>query len=197
LRRLIADEWLTFDGVAQAPGYPDEDTTGGFKFGGWHMQYADEAFQEWVVKNLNEAGGFLLGRRTYESFAAHWPDAGEEEQAMAQPLNTLPKYVASRTLTDPLEWENSTVLRGEVHDAVAGLKEEEGNDLHVIGSTDLVQTLLQHDLLDELRVIIDPVIVGGGKRILRDDGTLRPMRLADSQVTTTGAIMATYTFAEG
>jgi dihydrofolate reductase len=105
LRRLIADEWLTFDGVAQAPGYPDEDTTGGFKFGGWHMPYADEAFQEWVVKNLNEAGGFLLGRRTYESFAAHWPDAGEEEQAMAQPLNTLPKYVASRTLTDPLEWE--------------------------------------------------------------------------------------------
>ena len=93
---------------------------------------------------------------------------------------------------------NSTVLRGEIHDAVAALKEEEeGDDLHVIGSTDLVQTLLQHDLLDELRVIIDPVIVGGGKRILRDDATLRPMRLADSQVTTTGAIMATYTFAEG
>jgi dihydrofolate reductase len=187
---------MTLDGVSQAPGYPDEDTTGGFEFGGWHMPYADEAFKEWVVRNLNEAGGLLLGRRTYDSFAAHWPDAAEEEQAMAQPLNTLPKYVASRTLTDPLEWQNSRVLHGEIQDAVAALKREEGNALHVIGSTDLVRTLLRHDLVDELRVIVDPVIVGGGKRIFGDDGMLRRMQLAESQVTTTGAIIATYMFAQ-
>ena len=195
MRKLIADEWMTLDGVVQAPAYPDEDTDGGFAHGGWHMQYADEAFGKWVTKNLHEAGGFLLGRRTYDNFAAYWPNAGEEEQAMAGPLNTLPKYVASRTLTDPLPWHNATVLQGDLADAVMALKQVDGDDLHVIGSAELVQTLIQHDLVDELRVIIDPLVVGGGKRIFGDDGVSRPMRLTESQVTSTGAIIATYTFA--
>jgi dihydrofolate reductase len=148
---------------------------------------------QWVVENLTAAGGFLLGRRTYEGFAAHWPNASEEEeQVVAEPLNTRPKYVASRTLTEPLEWQNSTVLQGDVAEAVAALKHEDGGDLLVIGSTQLVQTLIERDLVDEFRVMIDPLVVGGGKRIFRDDGVLRPLRLVDSKVTTTGAIVATY-----
>ena len=138
------------------------------------------------------AGGFLLGRRTYEIFAAYWPNAPEEEQVVAEPLNTKPKYVASTTLTNPLDWQNSTVLQGDVEEAVAALKREDGDDLHVIGSTELVQMLIEHGLVDEFRLMIDPVTLGGGKRIFRDDGSLRPLRLVDGEVTSTGAILATY-----
>ena len=152
---------------------------------------------KWVVENVAAAGGFLLRRRTYEVVAAHWPNAPAEEQALAQPLNTRPKYVASTTLTEPLGWQNATVLQGDVAAAVGALKQEDGADLYVIGSTELVQTLIAHDLVDEFRVMIDPVVVGGGKRIFRDDGALRLLRLVDSHVTTTGAILATYAPAEG
>jgi dihydrofolate reductase len=197
MRKVIVNEWMSLDGVVQAPGAADEDTTGGFKHGGWHLRYFDDLSQRWVVELLTGAGGYLLGRRTYEQFAAHWPNASEEEQVVAQPLNTRPKYVASTTLTEPLEWQNSTVLRGDVAKAVAALKQEDGGDLLVIGSTELVQTLIEHDLVDEFRVMIDPLVVGGGKRIFRDDGVLRPLRLVDSKVTTTGAIIATYAPAGG
>ena len=121
MRKLIVDEWLTLDGVAQAPMEPEEDKRGGFEHGGWHMPYADEAFQKWVLQNLTEAGGFVLGRRTYEGFASHWPNASEEEQPVAEPLNTKPKYVATTTLAEPLEWQNSTVLHGDVKHALAAL----------------------------------------------------------------------------
>jgi dihydrofolate reductase len=191
MRKVIVNEWMSLDGVVQAPGQPDEDTSGGFEHGGWHVPYLDDTAAQEVLENLNDAGGFLLGRRTYEIFAGYWPSAPEEEQAFAQPLNTKPKYVASRTLTD-LEWQNSTVLEGDLAEAVAALKQEDGGDLHVIGSTELVQTLLEHDLVDEFRLMIDPLVVGGGKRLFRDDGALRSMRLVDSEVTTTGAIMAAY-----
>src|ERR671931_814601 len=192
MRKVIVTEWMSLDGVVQAPGAADEDTTGGFEHGGWHLRYFDELSQKWVVENLTGAGGFLLGRRTYEGFASHWPNASEEEQVIAEPLNTRPKYVASTTLAEPLEWQNSTVLRGDVAEAVAALKREDGGDLLVIGSTKLVQTLVGHELVDEFRVMIDPLLLGGGKRIFRDDGALRPLQLVDSQVTTTGAILATY-----
>jgi dihydrofolate reductase len=192
MRKVIADEWMTLDGVIQAPGQADEDTSGGFQHGGWHVGYFDDLAQRWVVESVVKAGGFLLGRRTYAIFAAHWPNASEEEQVLAEPLNTKPKYVASRTLTEPLAWQNSTVLQGDVAEAVAALKQEDGEDLHVVGSSQLVQTLFERDLVDEFRVMIDPVVVGGGKRLFRDDGALRPLRLLDSQVTTTGVIIATY-----
>jgi dihydrofolate reductase len=192
MRKVIADEWMTLDGVIQAPGQQDEDTTGGFQHGGWHVGYFDDIAQRQVVDSVVKAGGFLLGRRTYEIFAAHWPNASEEEQVLAEPLNTKPKYVASRTLPEPLEWQNSRVLQDNVAEAVAALKQEDGEDLHVIGSSQLVQTLVEHDLIDEFRVMIDPLVVGGGKRLFRDDGVLRPLRLVDSQVTTTGVIIATY-----
>jgi dihydrofolate reductase len=197
MRKVIADEWLTLDGVMQAPGQADEDTTGGFQHGGWHVGYFDDGAQRWVVDSVVRAGGFLLGRRTYEIFAAHWPNASEEEQVLAEPLNTKPKYVASRTLAEPLGWQNSRMLQGDVAEAVARLKREDGEDLHVIGSSELVQTLLEHALVDEFRVMIDPVVVGGGKRLFRDDGVRRPLRLVDSQVTTTGVIIASYAPAEG
>jgi dihydrofolate reductase len=197
MRKVIADEWMTLDGVIQAPGQADEDRTGGFQHGGWHVGYFDDIAQRWVVDSVVKAGGFLLGHRTYEIFAAHWPNASEEEQVLAEPLNTKPKYVASRTLAEPLAWQNSRVLQGDVAEAVAALKQEDGEDLHVIGSSQLVQTLVERDLVDEFRVMIDPVVVGGGKRLFRDDGVLRPLRLVDSQVTTTGVIIATYAPADG
>ena len=196
MRKVIVNEFLALDGTAQAPGGAEEDTSGGFQHGGWHMQYLDDAVREWVTRPIDEAGGFLLGRRTYEIFAGYWPNAPEEELAVAEPLNTKPKHVASRTLTDPLEWQHSSVLEGEVPAAVARLKEEEGGDLLVIGSTVLVQSLIQHGLVDEFRLVIDPVLVGGGKRIFPDDGSLRPLRLVDHQVTSTGAMIATYAPAE-
>jgi dihydrofolate reductase len=196
MRKVIVNEFMSLDGVAQAPGGADEDRSGGFEHGGWHMRYLDDSAQKWVVESLTEAGAFLLGRRTYEIFAAYWPNAPEEERVVAEPLNTLPKHVASRTLTEPLEWQNSTVLQGDVAEAVRTLKEAEGADVHVIGSTELVQTLIEHDLVDEYRVMIDPLFLGGGKRIFRDDGALRPLRLVSGEVTTTGAILTTYAPAE-
>lgn len=192
MRKVIVDEWMALDGVVQAPGAPDEDTTGGFQHGGWHLRYFDDISRNWVLTYLNEAGGFLFGRRTYEGFAAHWPNASEEEQVIARPLNTKPKYVASRTLTEPLMWQNSTLLRGDVVGAVGALKREAGADLHVMGSTQLVQTLIEHDLVDEFQLMIDPLVLGRGKRIFPNDGVLRALRLVESKVTTTGAILATY-----
>jgi dihydrofolate reductase len=196
MRKVIVTEWMSLDGVVQAPGAADEDTTGGFQHGGWHLPYFDDLSQNWVVETLTAAGGFLLGRRTYEILAAYWPNASEEEQVVAEPLNTRPKYVASQTLTEPLAWQNSTVLQGDVAEAVAALKQEDGGDLLVIGSAQLVQTLIEHDLVDEFRVMIDPLVVGGGKRIFRDDGVVRPLRLVEHKVTTTGAMVATYAPAE-
>ena len=191
MRRVIVNEFISLDGVAQAPGGEEEDTSGGFAHGGWHMRYMeDETAMKRVLEGILDAGGFLLGRRTYEIFAAYWPNASEEERVIAEPLNTKPKYVASRTLTE-LQWQNSTALQGELADAVAALKQEDG-DLHVIGSTELVQALIEHGLVDELRLMIDPVVLGGGKRIWRDDGILRPLRLVDTETTPSGAIFATY-----
>ena len=192
MRKVIVDEWISLDGVVQAPGAPEEDATGGFRHGGWHLPYFDDVSRKWVVDNLTEAGGFLFGRRTFEILAAYWPTAPEEQQVLAEPLNSLPKYVASTTLIEPLRWQNSTLLKGDVDEAVARLKQEKGKDLHVMGSTRLVQTLIGHDLVDEFRVMIDPLVVGGGKRLFPEDGVLRALRLVDSQATATGAILATY-----
>jgi dihydrofolate reductase len=192
MRDVIVSDWMTLDGVIQAPAYPDEDRTGGFAHGGWHRAYIDEAAMKWTLQNVSSAGGFLLGRRTYETFAAHWPNAGEEEQPLAEPLNTKPKYVASRTLREPLQWQNSSLLSSDAVEAIRALKQEEGDDLLVLGSTELVHALMQASLVDQLRLTIDPILAGGGKRIFADDGALRPLRLVDSQITSTGAFLATY-----
>ncbi len=197
MRKVIASEWMTLDGVVQSPSSPAEDPSGGFSRGGWHVPHTgDPAFQKWMMESIAAAGGFLLGRGTYEIFAAHWPTASPEEQMLAEPLNTRPKYVASTSLAEPLAWQNSTLLHGDVAQAVRALKEQPGGDLLAIGSPQLVQTLLEHDVIDELRVMIDPVIVGDGKRLFRE-GALHALRLVDSQVTGTGAIIATYAPAGG
>jgi dihydrofolate reductase len=129
---------------------PQEDTSGGFRHGGWSLPYFEETAMKWVVDNLTAAGGLLLGRNTWEAFAGHWPSAPEEEQVLAEPMNTLPKYVATTTLSEPLAWQNSMVLRGDVAEAVAALKREGGGDLLVIGSIGLVHTLIAHGLVDGL-----------------------------------------------
>jgi dihydrofolate reductase len=192
MRKVIVHTWMTLDGVAQAPGAPEEDTSGGFQHGGWHLPYFDDTSRKWVADSYTAAGGFLFGRRTFQSLAGYWPHASEEEQVIAEPLNTRPKYVASTTLTEPLAWQHSTLLQGEVAEAVAALKQQDGGDLLVVGSTKLVQTLLAHGLVDELQLMLDPLVVGGGKGIFPADGMLRPLRLVDSKVTSTGAILATY-----
>jgi dihydrofolate reductase len=197
MRKVIVNEFMSLDGVAQAPGGAEEDPSGGFEHGGWHMRYMeDELAQQWTLGSIVEAGAFLLGRRTYEIFASYWPNAPDEEQVVAEPLNSKQKYVASTTLTEPLEWQSSTLLQGDVAEAVAALRQEEGGDVHVIGSTQLVQTLIEHELVDELRLMIDPVAVGGGKRFFPDDGSLRLLRLVDSQIAGTGAILTTFARAE-
>ena len=193
MRKVIANVWMTLDGVVQGPASPDEDRSGGFRNGGWHAPHTrDETFGRATIALIAEASGYLLGRGTYEEFAAHWPNASREEQPMAVPLNTKPKYVASTTLSAPLAWNASTLLGADVAASVAALKQEDGSHLLAIGSPVLVQTLLEHHLLDELRLVIDPVLVGGGKRLFADDGALRTLTLAESVVTSTGAIMVTY-----
>jgi dihydrofolate reductase len=192
MRKLIVTEWMSLDGVVQAPGAADEDTSGEFAHGGWHLRYFEETSQAWVVENLVGADGYLLGRRTYETLASYWPHASEEERILAEPLNTRPKYVVSATLSEPLAWKNSTLLQGDAAAAVRGLKAEGSGDLLVMGSTQLVPTLVEHGLVDEVRLMIDPVVLGGGKRIFRDDGVLRVLELVASEVTSTGAILATY-----
>jgi dihydrofolate reductase len=193
MRKVIANEFMSLDGVAQAPGGPEEDPSGGFAHGGWHMRYMeDERAQQWVLGSILDAGGFLLGRRTYEIFAAYWPNASAEEQVVAEPLNTKPKHVVSTTLSAPLKWQNSTLVGADAAAGVEALKQRDGGDLHVIGSTELVRTLIQHDLLDELRLMIDPIVLGGGKRIFEEDGVLRSLRLVNGEISSTGAILATY-----
>ena len=191
MRKVIISEWMSFDGVVQSAG-ADDDTSNGFGHGGWHIRYFDQASQQWVADGYAQAGGFLFGRRTYELLAGYWPHAKPEEAPVAEPLNELPKYVASTTLEPPLSWDNASLLPPGVTDAVRTLKKEGGADLHLIGSTQLARTLLSDGLVDGLRLMIDPLVLGGGKRLLPDDGVKRPMELTDSTVTSTGAILATY-----
>jgi dihydrofolate reductase len=193
MARVVVDEWMSLDGVVQAPGAGEEDTSGGFPHGGWHLPYFDDMSQKWVVDYLTEAGAFLLGRRTYEILGGYWAaNSSREEQVVAKPLNSKPKFVVSTTLEEPLEWENSSLLQGDVAEAVSALKRQEVGDLHVMGSTQLVHALIENDLVDEFRLMIDPICLGGGKRLFPGDGAMKPLRLVDSQVTSTGAILATY-----
>ena len=192
MARVIVSEFLTLDGVMQAPGDRNEDTSGGFEHGGWQLSLFDEEVGAFVMGGITQAGGLLLGRRTYEIFAAHWPNQPDDDP-LAPTLNKLPKYVASRTLSAPLEWENSTLLEGDAADAVARLKEQPGGDLLVIGSGDLVKTLIDNDLVDAYQVMIYPLILGSGKRLFPADTSVkRPLRLVKSETTTNGIQILIY-----
>jgi dihydrofolate reductase len=191
MRRVIVSEFLSVDGVMQSPGYPDEDRSGGFEYGGWQQQYFDEVFGNEVTEVFARTGGLLLGRVTYEIFAGFWPNAPADEP-LAQTINSLPKYVASTTLPEPLEWETAHLIKGNVPEAVAELKRESGKDLQVIGSGELGQTLMHHDLVDEYRLMIHPLVIGSGKRLFRDGNPMKPLRLVDSKTSSTGVLIVTY-----
>lgn len=192
MRKLVVNEFLTLDGVMQAPGLPDEDRSGGFEHGGWQQAYFDDVFAEAVTGGMAETGGFVLGRKTWEIFAAYWPSAPAEEAAVAEPLNNLPKYVASRSLREPLAWSNSHLISGDVVEGIRSLKRDPGKDLHVIGSGNLVQTLIADDLVDEFRLMIHPVVLGSGARLFREGAPRRPLELVSSIPSTTGVIITTY-----
>ena len=189
--KLIVGAFLSMDGVMQGPGGPDEDREGGFDLGGWVVPYADEDMGNFMVASITSTDALLLGRKTYEIFAAHWPLVTDENDPIATKLNSMPKYVASRTL-DTVEWNNSTLLKGDVAEAVAELKRQPGGALQTQGSTDLAQTLIRHDLVDEYRLLTYPVVLGKGKRLFHEGNPPEALRLVDSMTTSTGVSIQTY-----
>lgn len=191
MARITTFTHVTLDGVMQAPGRPDEDTRGGFGYGGWEGRYADEVMAEVAAQGMAAESAMLFGRRTYEDFASFWPNA-PQPNPFTEVLNRSQKYVASRTLREPLGWENSTLLQGDAGDAVAELKRSSETDMVVLGSGDLIQTLMRRDLIDEYLVLIHPLVLGTGRRLFPDGGAPADLRLVDSKVTTTGVIIATY-----
>ena len=190
MRKVIVSEFLSLDGVMQAPGDPKEDTEGGFAHGGWQMPYFDEVAGNAVSEGIAAADAFLLGRKTYEIFATYWPSASDEE-GFADTMNRMAKFVASETLYE-VEWQNSTLIKGNVAEAVAKLKQQPGKNIVVLGSGDLVQTLMQHDLVDEYQLMLHPLILGSGKRLFRDASAPATLRLVDTQTTHTGVVILTY-----
>jgi dihydrofolate reductase len=186
MRTLIVNTFISLDGVMQAPGGPEEDPTGGFTLGGWAAPYFDEE----MLERISTSGDYelLLGRGTYEIFAAHWP---YDEGPIADQLNGTRKHVASTT-RDELEWSNSTLITGDVAEYVANLKRQDGPEIQVHGSPGLIQTLLQNDLIDEFRVWIFPVIVGPGKRLFGDGTIPARLELADSATSKTGVTINVY-----
>jgi len=191
MRPLVVTQFLTLDGVAQAPGGPEEDTSGGFRYGGWVVPHFDDPMGRQIEEWFAGAQDFLLGRGTYEIFAAWWPKAPTEDDPIARALNTLPKHVASRTLRS-VDWDGARLIEGDVVDAVRALKAEDGGELQVHGSPGLTQTLLTADLVDELRLIVFPVTLGTGKRLFGEGTMPRGWRLTSSTGTPTGALIATY-----
>jgi dihydrofolate reductase len=190
MRKLVVTTFTTLDGVMQAPGGPGEDPDGGFEHGGWSVGYWDERMGELALEIHLAAGAVLFGRKTYEILGGHWPRVGDDDP-MAAKLNAVPKHVASRTL-HTLEWANSSLLAGDVPDAVRRLKAEDGDPLLVIGSSGLVQTLIEHDLVDTFIVWTFPVVLGEGKRLFGDGAVPAGLELTGIETSTTGVTVATY-----
>jgi dihydrofolate reductase len=189
MRKLSVNTFLTLDGVMQAPGGPEEDPSGGFAHGGWSVNYWDDKMGEVMGAAMGTLFDLVLGRKTYEIFAAHWPHVADDPAAKA--LNDATKHVASRTL-DSLEWANSVLIEGDVAEGVGTLKDQDGPELQVHGSGNLIQTLLRHNLIDEFRLWTFPVVVGSGKRLFADGTVPGGLKLVDSQVSTTGVVIGTY-----
>jgi dihydrofolate reductase len=189
MRKLIVNTFMTLDGVMQAPGGPEEDPTGGFTYGGWSFNYWDDMMGQVMGESMAKPFELLLGRKTYEIFAAHWPYITDDPGA--DKLNSARKYVVSRTL-DKASWNNSTLVTGNVEQAIRNLKGQKGPEIQVHGSGNLIQTLLKHDLIDEFRLWIFPVTIGKGKRLFGEGTQPAHLKLIDSKTSTTGVIIATY-----
>jgi dihydrofolate reductase len=190
VRKLIASTFVSLDGIMQAPGGPEEDPTGGFVLGGWMFSYADEGMDISASGFDGKDRELVLGRRTYEIFAAHWPYQASDDP-IAKALNAAKKHVASRTLKT-LHWHNSTLLGGEVVPAIIALKAQPGLDLQMIGSGNLIQTLHAASLIDEYNVWTFPVVLGRGKRLFGEAAKPLALRLLRSRISATGVVMSTY-----
>jgi dihydrofolate reductase len=189
MSRVVVINHVTLDGVMQAPGRAEEDTRDGFSFGGWAAPYTDDVMMTALGARMGEGNRLLLGRRSYEDMLGYW---NTQDSPFKDALNNADKYVASRTLSEPLLRPNSTLLRGDVADAVAELKQQPGKDLHVMGSGELIQTLMRHDLIEEYMLMVYPLVLGAGRRLFPDGGAPGTLSLVDSAATTRGVLIATY-----
>ncbi len=190
MRKIVATISLTLDGVMQAPGRPDEDRRGAFEHGGWAQPYRDAVMMQAMGEGMAQGADLLFGRRTYEDFFAVWP--GRKDNPFTAVLDNSRKYVASRTLREPLPWQNSTLLSGDAAEMVARLKEQPGKDMVVLGCGDLMQTLMRHGLVDVYVLLIHPLVLGRGRRLFNDEAHRMALRLVKSVTTTTGVVIATY-----
>jgi dihydrofolate reductase len=189
MRKLVTITFITLDGIMQAPGGPGEDDSSGFKSGGWSFNYWDNLMNEFVGENFAKNPDLLLGRKTYDIFAGFWPNASPEEGA--DNLNNAKKYVVSRTL-DKVDWKNSALIKGDAVTEITRLKEMDGPELQVHGSSNLIQTLLKHDLIDEMHLMIFPVAVGNGKRFFGEGTHPSGFKLVNTKIASTGVIIAIY-----
>ena len=189
MRELMVTTFLTLDGVMQAPGGAGEDDSGGFAHGGWSVTYWDERMGQVMGAAMDKPFDLLLGRRTYDLFAAHWPHISDEDGG--KPLNDATKYVASRG-RPALGWAHSVLIEGDAAAGIAALKAEDGPELQVHGSADLIQTLMRHELVDRFRLWVFPVLVGSGKRLFADGTVPSGLSLVDSVVSSTGVVIGTY-----
>jgi dihydrofolate reductase len=190
LGKVVVIEHMTLDGVMQAPGRPEEDDRDGFEYGGWAHARVDEVMGRVMGEGMARGGAMLFGRRTYEDFFSFWPS--QTDNPFTEVLENRQKYVASTTLTEPLPWRNSTLLDGDAAEAVAKLREEPGEDLGVLGSGQLVGSLMQRGLVDELVLMIHPLVLGTGRRLFADGGAFAELRLTDTTTTTTGVVITKY-----
>ena len=190
MRQITVFNSISLDGVMQAPGRPDEDRRDGFQHGGWAVSYADPVMASFAGEGMVRDGGLLFGRRTYEDFYSVWPN--RTDNPFTDILNRRQKYVASRTLAEPLPWQNSTLLKGDAVEAVATLKQESDQDLLILGSGELIRSLIPRKLIDRFILLIHPLVLGSGRRLFADDGYLQALKLVESKPTSTGVLIATY-----
>lgn len=190
MSRIVVVNHVTLDGVMQAPARPDEDTRDGFQRGGWAVPYFDAVMGRAMGKGMAQGGALLFGRRTYMDFFSVWPH--RTGNPFTEVLDNAPKFVASRTLREPLPWRNSTLLEGDATDAVTALKERLEKDIVIMGSGDLIQSLMRRNLIDEFVLTIHPLVLGAGRRLFRDGGAPATLQLVETEATTTGVVIARY-----
>jgi dihydrofolate reductase len=190
MRQIGVVNFLTLDGVMQSPASPDEDRSGGFEYGGWVQPYLDEVWGNVAGEGMAAADALLFGRTTYEKMFGYWPNQPDDDPVAAM-MNRSTKYVVSNTLEE-VTWENSKLIKGDVAAEITKIKQEPGKGITVLGSGDLIQTLMKHDLIDQYVLVVYPIVLGSGKRLFKDGAPKTPLKLVDSKPTTTGGMILTY-----